>query len=79
MRVEVYGCKGNSAFSSPKSAYDFLAEPPSYASEIGTSGHKIETARPRRLDQTVSKYTKIFVPTLTTARAKKLRRQWSTR
>ena len=34
---------------------------------------------PRRLDQTVSKYTKIFVPTLTTARAKKLRRQWSTR
>ena len=36
MRVEVYGCKGNAAFSSPKLAYHFLAEPPSYASKIGT-------------------------------------------
>ena len=45
MRVEVYGCKGNAAFSSPKLAYHFLAQPPPYASEIGICGHKTENAR----------------------------------
>jgi len=40
---------------------------------------KPKTTAPLRSGATVSNYIKIFVPTLTTARAKILRRQWSTR
>ena len=78
MRVELYGCKGNAALSSPKLAYHFLAEPPPYVSNIATCGHKTEKPPAHRSDPTVSKYMKIFVPTLTTAPAQKLPRQRST-
>ena len=40
---------------------------------------KPKTPAARRSHPTVSNYMKSFVPTLTTARAQKLRPQWSTR
>ena len=39
MRVEVYGCKGNAAFSPTKLAYNFGSSL-LYASKIGTCSHK---------------------------------------
>ena len=92
MRVEVYGCKGNAAFSSTKLAYHFGSSL-LYASIIGTcvatkkktkkqnkTKAKQETKNARRpaLRSYSFSVHENFLPALKIALAQKLFRQWST-
>ena len=89
MRVEVYGCKGNAAFSSTKLAYHFLAVLFHTRQKLAhvatknkqTKKQKQKTKNAYRLALLSYKLSvhENFLPALKIALAQKLLRQWSTR
>ena len=80
MRVEVYGCKGNTAFLSRKLVFHFLADFLRYAPKVCTCSHKKKqqqekTNNPRRHALRSYKFSEheYFLPAVKLTRAKKLR------
>ena len=89
MRVEVYGCKGNTAFSSKKLAYHFLAVLFHTRQKLARVAIKNKT-KTKQKQKTKNAYRlallsykfsvhENFLLALKIALAQKLLRQWSTR